>query len=374
MKDKIRLTLVSLFMVLVSILNLLVPSKSFSNTENRYLQLLPEFGIEELFSGEYAESFQIYSTDQFPFRDFWIRLKTAADLVTLKKDNGRVYFGKDDFLFEVEPPFNLDIIMGNIGYILEFADSLEERETGFNVVLIPSKEAVLDGFLPDYAPVPDESLIFDTLKDKSGEAFKVINLLNVLKNEDDEYIYYKTDHHWTSYGAYKAYSFLGSELGFEPLGMNDFKKLQVANDFLGAVYRKANLYTGTPDTMEVYKNIHVEILEIKIDGAFSGKDIYYGEYLDSIDKYSYFFGGDHGVVDIETTSDSGKELLIVKDSFSNSFVPFLLEHYSRLVMVDPRHLGGDMSELIEEINPDEVLLMLNTENIAYSRILGVLAR
>ncbi len=374
MKNKIRVIIVSSIVVVLSILNLIMPIKSFSELENRYLQRLPNLTYKEIFSGEYSSDFEKYSVDQFPLRDYWIRLKTSADLFLLKKDNGRVYFGKNEFLFDVKKDTDYDQLQKNIEYINEFISRLNKNNNiSIGLMLIPSKETIYTEFLPGFAPTVDEKKLIEIIKSQLDENIDVIDLIPILVQEKNEYIYYKTDHHWTTLGAYYGYYALSELLEFHPVSIQEFNKEIVSDNFLGSMYRKVNLYKGSPDKIIKY-SLEDSAVSIVINEAFTKDSMFDESYLDKNDKYSYFLGGDFGLVDINTNVKNGKSILVIKDSFSNSMVPYLLEHYENIYLIDTRYYGLSVNAFIEENNIDNILFAFNVGNISEFKSLSALTR
>jgi hypothetical protein len=370
MKNKITSIVFGGLLISMAISNVILPAKSFSSKENRYLQLFPKWSVEDGFSGKFGTSFEKYTTDQFIGRDAWISLKTISDLAVLKKDNGRVYFGKDGYLFDVDDKINEDQALKNIANINKLLDTIKEKHSTTDVyaLLLPSKSQVLVDKLPAYAPVINEEAIVENLEDKLNDNINILSLIQTLKDKSNEEIYYKTDHHWTTTGAYYSYAYFMESKGEVPLSKDDFIVSRVSSDFLGTSYRKANYYSGNPDKIEIYKPI-VEIkYDITINQTDEGK-LYEESFLSKTDKYSYFLGGDKAIVDIKTSIDNDKTILIVKDSYANSMVPFLLNHYERIIVVDPRYFNISIQDFIIEEEVDEVLYLFNIQNLIQEKTL-----
>ncbi len=361
MKDKFRVIISLVLLFLLSIGNILVPTRVFSNKENRYLSVFPKVSLEAIISGKFGSGFEDYSTDQFILRDYWTGLKTLSDLAILKKDNGRVYFGKGDYLFEVDEDINEDNITKNIQYINSFIEKMEKENIKVYLVLIPSKSTVLNDKLPKYAPTIDEEYIEKLIRDLSKDGFQIESLEEILREKTNEYIYYRTDHHWTSRGAYYGYAYLMEILGKDPIGLEKFQVESISDTFFGTIYRKANYYKGNPDSIHIYK-YGDNIKKILVNGMEEIPSIFDDSYLDKVDKYSYFLGGDKALVEIDTGISNGQRLMIVKDSFANSLIPFLVNHFEKIIIVDPRYYKGSMEGLGREKEIDQVILLFNTKN------------
>lgn len=372
MKEKIRTICFTLILFSISLGNLFTPIKHFSYKENRYLQDLPKFSYKSLISNKFAKDFETYTTDQFMARDFWIGMKTMSDLSILKKDNGRVYFGKDFYLIDKDEPIDEKQLEKNMAYISSFINNINrEKNIAINILLIPSKSQVMGGKLPSYAPVVNEVELVEELKVKLNlklkPNLKVLDLISTLTNKNHEYIYYRTDHHWTSLGAFYGYEAYLKEKGLKPLSKEDFTIRQVTDKFLGTSYRKANLYFGQADKIHNYRPKIKLDYSLLINGQVEANDIYDESYLDKTDKYSYFFGGDKALIEITTSVKNGKTIAIFKDSLANSFLPFLMNHYENILVIDTRYLNISMTNLINERDIDEILFLYNIQNLAQEK-------
>lgn len=363
MKNKTTSLVFGLLLISMAISNIILPTKSFSNKENRYLQQFPKWTIRDVFSGKFGTSFETYSTDQFIGRDGWIVLKTLSDLAIFKKDNGRVYFGKEGYLFDVDGKTNDTQAKKNIANINKLLDSIKVTNKDIYVyaLLVPSKSEVLKDKLPPYAPVINEEAIVVNLKNELIENIKILSLIQILSENQKEDIYYKTDHHWTTRGAYYAYKYFIESKGEIPLSKDKFIVSEVSDSFLGTSYRKANYHSGNPDKIEIYKPINDIKYKIRVNQKDEGV-LYDKSFLAKTDKYSYFLGGDKAIIEIETSIKNDRTILIVKDSYANTMVPFLLNHYERLIIIDPRYFNMPIKDYIYNEKVDEILYLFNIQN------------
>ncbi len=361
MKEKTLTIIFILALGFLSMANLLAPSKVFSTKENRYLQQFPTLTIKDIMSNNFSANFDTYASDQFIARDKWIGLKTLVDKSILKKDNGRVYFGKDGYLFDVKPAINQEQFDKNIKNINLLSVDLKEinKDLIINAVMVPTKASVLSNKLPLYAPVMDEKELFKQIEKELSNNINLVDLKEKLQTHNNEAIYYKTDHHWTSLGAFYAYQ---EFLTDQALAKDDFIIKEVTNEFLGTSYRKANFYLNSPDTIEKYIAKNASDIIVTIDEKNQTSSLYDESYLNKTDKYAYFLGGDQAVVKINTNITNGKDLLILKDSFANSMIPFLTNHYRNIYVLDTRYYNGSIKDYVANLEIDEVLMLYNIEN------------
>ncbi len=353
----------------VTAANLLVPQREFSENENRYLQTLPVLNAEELLSGKFSQSFEKYTADQFLARDGWIGMKTIAELGMLKKDNQRVYFGKDGVLFDAGEAIDDKQLTENTEAVAAFARALREREPSLNAstLLVPTASAILTEQLPAFAPTPDQQAALKKAASLLAGDAPLCDMTELLRDNLDTPLYYRTDHHWTTQAAYLVYADWAKAAGPSPLPAAAFTTETVSDSFYGTLYSKANLPTLKPDSVTAY--IPVRPVEVRVDyGEGTASDsLYREEFLTQKDKYSYFLGGNHAKVEIETGTKNGRTLLLLQDSYAHCFVPFLVFHYERILVLDPRYVKDDIFAYAVENHVTDLLTLYNLPNFATDR-------
>ncbi|MGL5086150.1 MAG: DHHW family protein, partial [Clostridium sp.] len=193
---------------ILSIINLIKTDRVFSESENRFLASKPKFTWESLFNKTYTSDVEKYITDQFIWRDIFVGMKTQTEYLLGKKDTNGVYFSKDNYLIEKHDTTSIDqdLLNRNIERLYDFIEATSNKLGNNNVslMLVPTSSNILRDKLPNYATAFDEDKILNSIKENlhSGRFIDVRPLLN---KSSDEYIYYKTDHHWTTLGAYYGY-------------------------------------------------------------------------------------------------------------------------------------------------------------------------
>ena len=344
--------------------NLLTPDRTFSETENRYLQQLPSISAKEVFSGGFSSDFETYINDQFWNRDGWTGLKTLTGLALLKKDNGRVYFGRDGCLFEKTEAYDQKLLDRNIEAVKNFIRRTESSYPSLRcaVMLIPTASEIYPEKLPPYAPVPDQRNVIGKIEKAAGKE-TVIDPTDELAARKDKQLYYRTDHHWTSDGAYAAYIAWAEHMGLTPVPPDSWLDKTVSDNFRGTLYSKAGLRSLPPDSIKIYIPTEPNPCTVSWEGG--GLDgLYDPSYLEKKDKYSYFIGGNHPLATVTTGIKNGKTLLLIKDSYANSMVPFLAEHYEKIILADPRYYKKSISELLEAEKTDDLLILYNVTGFA----------
>lgn len=347
-----------LYMGIMILFNIIIPNKTFSESENRPLEQKPKFSFQSLVNGKFISNFEKYISDQFPFRDFWIGVKSESERTLGKKENNEVYLGEDNYLIQKFKKPKNDDLKSRVEAINSFALSNPHMNKYF--MLVPNSIKILENKLPSYAPNADQLLYIDKIKRGLSKDIKFIDVYDTLSSKKDEYIFYKTDHHWTSKGTYYAYEKIGTYMGFTPHNNNYFNVKKVTDSFYGSLYSKSGFRHLTPDDIEIYLPQENAVQSVYYsDTNKKLNSIYSMDNLNKKDKYTIFFDGNHPLVKINTTVKNNKKLLVIKDSYANCFVPFLIGHYSEIYMVDLRYYSEDINTLIKANNINDSLILYN---------------
>jgi hypothetical protein len=347
-----------LFIAIMSVSNILRSEKVFSEEENRNLSGRPEFSISSLLSGDYIKDYESYISDQFPGRRLFVNVKSKVDKLMGKSESNDVFIGKNNQLIEDFEERSKEETDGKVLAVNEFVKTHENINTHF--MLIPTAAEILKEKLPKYAPVDNQLEYINYIKGILNPSIKFINTYDALINNKDEYIYYKTDHHWTSKGAYIGYVEFCKTIGVEPKKEEDFQGELVANDFYGSLTSKIGDRRGNPDHINIYApKENGEIVVNYIAEQKRSTSLYNNESLDKKDKYEVFTGGNHPHINIKSLGDTDKKLLVIKDSYANSFLPFLTSHYGEIDVVDLRYYMDDIEELIKAQGITDILFLYN---------------
>lgn len=352
-----------LALTVASIVN---PVKLYSQTEKRNLAQKPTFSLDALFNGSYTQDYEEFITDQFIARDTWISLKTLAERTLGKKDSGGVYFGKDGYLIEKHEVEN-EQLEKNLGFVKTF---LKKHSDKYNtkVLIAPTASLALSDKLPMFAPVWDQ----DGLLDRIAELGNFVDCRDILLEHNDEYIYYRADHHWTTLGAYYAYTKLCTSLGIAPYAYEEFNKRILSDKFVGTLAAKVNTKTEYDELFTLERDVSVSVKYPLSQGKETTDTLYEEKHLLTSDKYSTFLDGNQPMVDITTSTKNGKTLLLIKDSYSHCMVPMLTAHYERIVLVDLRSYNQSITMLLasfemENTPIDDIVLLYNAENFTEDR-------
>lgn len=343
--------------------NIVTADRSFSDSENRTLQQKPKFSMDRLIEGKYTSNYEKYISDQFVGRDFWIGVKSTTEKLLGKTENNDVYLGKDGYLFQKFQKPNTKNLENKLITINKFA--LNNKDTNIYFMLAPNSTKILEDKLPSYAFPADQRDYMNQVNEKLGEDIKFIDIFDVMNSNKDKYIYYKTDHHWTTEGAFYAYENLGKYMGYSPLKKEDFKITKVSDEFYGTLYSRSGFRNISPDTVEVYTPKEEKHYKVWYSDEKKERDSFiHLENANKKDKYTVFFNSNHPLIKIETGINNHKRLLVIKDSYANSLVPFLTNHYSEIYMVDPRYYTDSITDLAKANSVNDILLLYNVNTFS----------
>ena len=350
------------FIFIITILNIISPTKIYSEKEKRKLAQSPELNKETILSGKFTQEYEEYFNDQFVFRDNWISLNTKYKILSLNKHINDVYLGKNNYLFEDTSSYDTKKLYKNMDHlknlISKYKDSIGENN--INIMLIPNGSEILSDKLPKYATVLDQQKILKDAEVMYKDNF--INTYDILKRNKSKYIYYKTDHHWTTLGAYYGYNVWADKTNHEIKPFSSDNTKIISTNFLGTIYSKIN-YAKEPDIITIYNP--EEKYSVNYDSnTSSSTSLYNLEYLEKKDQYSVFLDGNHGLVTITSSNTNGKNLLIIKDSYANCFIPFIADEYERIHVIDLRYYNSSLESYIEDNDISELLVLYNINSIA----------
>ncbi len=336
----------------------LTPDRTFSSQERRLLAKRPKLTKKAVMSGKFQQKYETYLGEQFPGRTHLVTMRTAVMRLLGEREANGVYFGKDDYLLEryQTQDFDWKQVRKNIKSTASF---LKEYPNA-RVMFVPVKSSALSGKMPVFAQTAGEECFFG-MADQYISKKQQILVTDVLKAHDSEYIYYRTDHHWTTLGAYYAYEAWAEHMGFSPIPKDQFRVTPVTDTFLGTTFAKVRT-GGRPDTIALYERMDGPAYTIDYNmGEFQSDSFYDLSMLEGEDPYSVFFGGNQALADIRNQEkEDGRTLLLIKDSFGNCFAPFAAEHYARTIVVDLRYVNIPVSSLLRVYPADDILILYNS--------------
>ena len=347
--------ILTLFLFLI--INVIVPDREKSVQENRMLATKPKFRLSSLISGDYDEKFEAYMDDQFVGRDMWRKLKVTVDRICGSRLENGVYIGRNGQLLEQIEVADENHLAANIKAIKSFSES--QSKIPVRMMLVPDAANVLNHSLPALAKPEDQTQMFSMVRKDLGDSVEWIDVSTELNKHKTEKIYYKTDHHWTTLGAFYAFQAAAPSLGIEGDLSGKYVSYAVSDSFNGMLASKSGVNLGEKEQIDIYVPTE-EDTDLIVDYVDEGKrstSLYDSSKLKEKDQYTVFLGGNSSLLDIRTVSTSTKRLLLVKDSFANSFIPFLTPYYREIVVVDPRYYSGTINDLMDSYRISEVLFL-----------------
>jgi len=339
--------------------NILIVPPDYSEEENRYLAKFPEFSFHELFFGNYTMDLENYIRDRFFARDFWVGLKAGSEVVLQKKENNSVIFGDDGFLMEDPGVISETQKTENITNVESFIEKIESSGKHAYVALVPNSMLALKDKLP--ASYPIDTLLNSVLELESQSTLNPIPLYDAIYSHRNEYIYYRTDHHWTSRGAYYAYVEICNKLGFNPRTLDEFEITTVSEDFLGTMYSKSGAKWSKPDSVEIFEDTRNKY-SVTLDESIESDSMFFTDHLAKKDKYSIYLDGNHALTKIVNQNGNGKKILLVKDSFAHALAPLFAADFSEVHMIDLRYYRGSVSNYMDENRIRDVILLYGATN------------
>lgn len=402
-------------LAIVGVISLLYQRPAISEIEKRPLAAKPEFSLQALFTGNYTKELAAYYADTFPGRELLVKFSGKLDSIGgVRVDDVRIHEGNPDPEFipgEEAPAPEVPVLPSETPAILpsEASPSLEQpteaateegvkmgsiflyRDRGYQLFggtdamgewyanVLSSYQTALEGKVQIYNLIVPSSAAMglperyasmtspeppklQNIADHLDPAIIFVNPYETMAAHKKEYLYFRTDHHWTALGAYYAYTEFAKAAGFSPIRLEELEKRTLPN-FLGTLYSQTKdpKMEKNPDHVDYYMMPVKSQCELYLKGSpFQATTMpLYGEYAKTYNSYSVFLHGDAPVTRISTDVNNGKRIAVVKESYGNAFVPFLVNHYEEVLVIDQRYLERDLYALLREEEIDELLFINN---------------
>lgn len=364
------------FLGLFFFISLIKPDQGFSEFENRYLSAKPPFSWEEIWSGSYMKKYEDYVTDQFPFRNQWITGKTLTERLMLKQEINGVYFAGDNYFIERhrrEEIFSEQSVKNQeslIAFVRKYTELLGDEHV--SVMLVPTASAVLTDRLPPLAPTDGQTELLEAMRSRMPGGIWVEAYEALLQHRDEE-IYYRTDHHWTTLGAFYGYGAWKRGQGEEPPDRSEFEEICLTDSFTGTLYAKVNMVMK-PDSIYAFIRPEEE-LSMRLDGAGEWlTSLYATDRLSTRDKYAVFCDGNHAMTEIRTELSNGRHLLLIKDSYAHCLAPFFTADFEQITMLDLRYYNGGIEDYIRTQRVTDVVTVYNLAGFSSDRFVNKLTK
>ena len=344
-------------MIVFFLLNLMVSDKEMSEEENRMLAGMPRLSWSSLVSGDFMTKYETYLADQFAGRNFWRSIKVGLSGLGGSRQEEDILIGKDDYLMEEIVSPDQETLMENLEAIRQFAN--QSRDVQMYMLLVPNAANIMRDRLPAFATVSDQSRMFAQVKRELGEEVEWLDAAEALKKHAGEKIYYKTDHHWTSLGAFYTFSQVAEQMKIKTDVSSGFVSYPISTTFNGMLAAKSGCRMDVREDIYMYvpRDTDNDVVVSYVDEQRKTTSLYDSSKLKTRDQYAVFLGENTSVVDIKTVAESTRRLLLIKDSYANSFVPFLTPYFREIVLVDPRYYSGTIEDIMETYRISDVLFL-----------------
>lgn len=344
-------------LVVIMVLNLLAPNKEVSVDENRRLAGRPRFSADSLLSGEYMEKYEKYLSDQFAGREVLRNARVVLNRLGGSKEENGVLIGKNGQLMEKLLVPDQEVLGNNLDAIVDFAE--KNQKMPVYMMLVPDAANVLNKDLPLLYTAADQKRMIAQVKRELDTHVTWIDVESVLNKHTDDTIYYKTDKHWTSAGAYYVFQAAAELMDISKGVSGKFATYPISTTFNGDLAAKSGCEKHVKEVIEIYIPLEgdTDVIVNYVDEQRKSTSLYDSSKLEGSNQYEVFLGGDSSVIDIKTVSESTRRLLVVKDSFANSFLPFLTPYFREIVVVDPQYYGGTIDEIMDTYRITDTLIL-----------------
>lgn len=356
MRNKLTAIIFCLLLAASTAAGIILPDKYYSENEKRTLKQFPEISSEKVFSGKFGDEIEKYLADQFPARDNWVTLKTLSERALGKRESGGVFFAEDGYLIEAHKSLNTRQLTANVAAVKKLSARLSELNIPLDVMLVPTASEILADKLPAFAPNADQSSVIEYAR-KQG--LNIIDVTAALSAHSDEYIFYKTDHHWTSLGAYYAYAEWVNSHDGECSPLSEWETETLCDNFRGTTYSKVNYPFAPYDEITAFFKTKDHTVGYN-GGSYVTDSIYERKYLDGSDQYGVFLNSNQA--DTIVHGNGKGKLLIIKDSYANTFAQFTADDYEETHLIDMRFFKGSVTEYAKEHGITQALVLYNLPN------------
>lgn len=363
---KSKQVLIALFfatIILLPMATFLLPKQDFSEMENRQLAEAPEPALENIRDRSFMTNAEDFMADHMFFRDRFVKTKTRLELASGKREIGGVFIGNNRLMENIKEP-DANITQKNVDAVNQFAKKYSGKlET--SIMLVPTAVEFYPSEIPPFAAAYDQTEYIQRFYKKLRRV-STVDAYTPLAAATGGNLFYRTDHHWTSYGAYTGYTALSKALGFKAATHDMFNIEHASHDFLGTLYSKTAYGEQWADNIDLYTYAPGDVVTDVV--RYNGKNtqtypsIFFRDNLEGKDKYTVFLGQNIPVIKIKTNLQNGKKLLIFKDSYANSMMQFLPLHYEEIALVDLRYLNQPLSEFLNIGDYQQALFLYNVGN------------
>ncbi len=324
--------------------NIVKGDRDTSDLENRSLAQRPALTWQSVSSGTFMDRFESYVSDQFFGRNVFREIDTGFSRFGGSREENEVYRGRKRQLMEDIAVPDSDLLSADVAGLNSYAQAFPDVST--HLLLVPDAATIMPDQLPRLVSVADQTELFRELQAQLDDGIVWMDAVSSLENHTEEKLYYKTDNHWTTQGAYDVFLDTADDLGIGDPESISYEELCVAYDFNGTLSSTSGFMPIYKEEIDVFLPDDQTFYLVTYDEELTKTpSVYSTDALDTRDKYAVFMGGNHSLVTIDSAVDNDRVLLVVKDSFANCYIPFLIPYYSRIIVVDPRYYVGTIEDV-----------------------------
>ena len=355
----IAAAVITVFIFSFSIFTLTGSVKQYSENENRYLAGKPELSAASVSDGKYMKDVESYLSDQFIGRSTLVKTRTAIDIMLGKKEVNGVFIGKDHFLFEKPSAYDEN----KVGKTIQKINSFTQNHPKINsfMAIAPNASDVLREYMPKNAPNENQAEQIETIYTQMVPEMNTIDIYSTLENNNDKQnLYYRTDHHWTTQAAEIAFKQIAANMELDASKV-PYESYALTNDFQGTLASSSGLFNAKDTIYMTVPKTDVQYFVTYVAENKKTASVFDGEKLDEKNKYEVFFGGNFSQIKIDTTLNSKKTLMIIKDSYANCLSPMLIPYYKTIVIIDPRYYKDNIEQTVKNEGVTDILWLYNAD-------------
>ncbi len=355
--NKISALLLLAFILVFLIFSVLDAGKSGDETAD-----FPEITWESLLNGDFGHQLISFAADRFAMRDNWISASARLKSGMCESIVNDVYIS-DSRLVSAD--------ISSRGSAEKPAEAVNEFVKNYSgavyFVAVPTSSGVYGDILPSYLLQSTEKQQIDSFYTELDNSIRKIDAYSILKMLSDNYIYYRSDTKWTSYGAFCVYRTVIQKLGFMPASYDKYTIEHVTDSYKGNLYSRTQYMESKPDLLDIYKYTGgAEITECKgydNNGMVYRKNLYDREAVQSDDMYRLYMGDKLPLVRVHTDINNNKKILVIGDDYASCFVPFLTQHYSEIAFVSPECMEKDLRKFLNPNDYEQLLFLFGIDTL-----------
>lgn len=334
------------------------PDRELSEKENRSLTQLPNLTASSVFSGDYMTQFEQYMSDQIWGRDMFVSLKTFLNRTMGKNDQNGIYIGKDGWLFEKPTKYDEKRLAKTTDAISNFSKNckIDNRM----LVLVPNSTEIVYSKLPYQLSFDSQKKQIEKIYSTMSKDMSCIDVEQMMEKEENvEKLFYKNDHHWTSYAAKETFDLIAKTW---KLDTNEIKyqTYTLSDSFFGTLSSSIGI-KEQPDVIQAIipeKSAGTYIIQNSSQKTKSASMFDLSK-LESSNQYEVFLGGNFSKLTITTTSKTENKLLIFKDSYANCMLPMMTPFFSKITVIDARFFSDDINNVVSDGDFTHLMFLYN---------------